>query len=190
VNEFLDEAHSRALDAYHEEVARRPEGLDEAEVAEAVALSAIFVSTLKVTRLKEVEFSWDRALAFQGDSGPYLLYAYARINGIKQKAAEAGIVLSPGANRELLHEQSAFELAERLAALEETLEKVAAEYEPAHLVSYGLDLAYAMSKAYLELKVVGEAPALAEARLALFEASRIVLGLCIRLLGMKLIQRM
>jgi arginyl-tRNA synthetase len=190
VNDFLDEARSRALDAYREQNSKRPLGSNEDEISEAVALSAAVFSTLKTTRLKEVAFDWDRALAFHGDSGAYLLYAYARINGIRRKAAEAGISLRPAAHLELLNEECAFKLAELLDDFGDRLDRVVAENEPAYLASYGLDVAYAISKAYPELQVLGEAPELAEGRLALFEATRVVLGLCIRLLGMKPVQCM
>ena len=85
LNEFLDEAYERALEAYHTQVSKRPEGLDDTEVARAVALAAIVFSNVSRTNIKDVHFKWEHALEFQGDTGPYLLYACARINGIKEK---------------------------------------------------------------------------------------------------------
>ena len=196
LNHFLDEAYDRALIAYREQVSKRPEGLDEEVVARAVARAAIVFSTLNRSRLKDVHFSWDTALAFQGDSGPYLLYAYARINGIEEKARESGIVLSGDALRSgtvdgvLLGEESAFQLLSLLADFFKTLERATEDNEPAHVSAYALDVAKAFSRAYNELKVIGADRPVAEARLLLFEAVRRVLKECIELLGMETIDRM
>lgn len=190
LNEFLDEAYERALAAYREQVSKRPEGLDESTVAEAVALAAIIFSNLARSRLKDVHFSWEHALAFQGDSGPYLLYAHARMNGIRERAQENGIVADASKLESLVQEESAFLLAAALAELPEILRKTIEENEPAYLASFALEVAKAFSKAYNELKVVGEESSLAGARLALFEATREVLAESISLLGMKVIDRM
>jgi len=190
LNEFIDEAYDRALHAYHSQVTKRPEGLDEVEVAEAVALAAIVFSNLSRNRIKDVHFSWDHALEFQGDTGPYLLYAYARLNGIAEKAHEAGIQASTEVGAEAFEDESAFRLASLLDDFSDALRKTVEENDPANLAWYALDLAKSFSKAYNELKVLGAPASIAGARLALFEATRLVLGESITLLGMKRIERM
>lgn len=191
LNDFLDEAYERALTAYREQVTKRPEGLDETAVAEAVALAAIVFSTLSRGRLKDVHFSWDNALAFQGDSGPYLLYAAARIHGIRERAAEQGIHSTPNVRGELLAEESAFQLASILDDLPTVLERTIAENEPSHLAAFGLDVAHEFSRAYNDLKVIGEPDSeRARARMSLFDATRKVLLTVIELLGIRAIERM
>ncbi len=190
LNSFLDEAVERATEAYREQVSKRPEGLDETEVARAVSLSAILFGTLARTNGKDVHFDWKHALEFQGDSGPYLLYAYARINGIKSKAIAAGIDPSHPFSPELLTEDSAYALCSVLSNFEETLEKTVADNEPSYLCAYALELAKAFSKAYLELKVLDAEAEVASARLALFEATRLVLKKSLMLLGIETIERM
>lgn len=190
LNDFLDEAYERSLTAYREQVSRRPEGLDEEAVAEAVALAAILYSTLGRSRLKDVEFSWQHSLEFQGDSGPYLLYAYARINGIKEKAAAAGITLPATVDASKLTDDHAFSLVSLLGDFDSVLARVAEENEPAYLAAYAHEIAKTFSKAYQALKVVGEEPKIATQRLALFEATRRILGTTLELLGMRLIERM
>ncbi len=187
LNDFLDEAYERSLKAYHEQVTRRPEGLDEKEVATGVSLAAIIFSNLSRTRLKDVHFSWEHALEFQGDSGPYLLYAYARINGIKDKAE---VKPSEAIDGSLLAEASAFELASELDRFSDILEDVVKDSEPAHLANYAISLAKSFSRAYNELKVSGVEENLAIARLSLFEATRLTLKTSIELLGLKILERM
>lgn len=190
LNDFIDEAIERALTAYREQVSRRPEGLDENKVATAVGLSAFIFSTLSRGRLKDVNFSWDDALQFQGESGPYLLYAFARINGIKEKALEANIKLESNFNLKEIESEVAFDLANTLADFQDCLIQTTKENDPQILASYTIDLAKSFSKAYNELKVVGEEIDLAKTHLALFEATRIVLKECIELLGINTIERM
>ncbi len=190
LNDLLDEAVERAHTAYREQVEKRPEGLDDAVVAEAVGLGAIIFSSLNRSRIKDVQFSWEQALAFQGDSGPYALYAFARINGIKEKAEASGLRFASKLSDTDLPEEGAFQLALLLDEFELMVERTAADNEPSHLSAYALDLAKALSRAYLDLKVIGAEKNIAEARLALFEATALVLKETLALLGMKTVERM
>ena len=190
LNDFLDEAFSRALTAYNDQVSKRPAGLDENEVAQAVSLAAIILSTLNRSCIKDVHFSWDTALAFQGDSGPYLLYSAARINGVKEKALAAGIAIPKNVSGKFLEEDASFALVQQLENFSNVLERVAAEYEPLGLVTYALELASTFSRSYNGLKVIGEEAELSSNRLALFECVRIVLTTSMKLLGMRPVERM
>ena len=190
LNHFLDEAFERSLAAYREQVSKRPAGLDEHQVAEAVARAALVFSTLNRSRLKDVHFSWEHALAFQGDSGPYLLYALARVNGVREKALEAGLTIPSAVHGHALIEESAFELAAVLAEFDDRLALTIKDNEPAHLAAFGLEIGKAFSRAYNELKVVGEESQTGTARLALFEATGKVLREVIELLGMIPLERM
>lgn len=190
LNDLLDEAFERALKAYQAQVSKRPEGLDENQVAEAVGHAAIVFSTLHRSRIKDVHFSWDTALEFQGDTGPYLLYAVARINGIKERAQTAGLSLPKKLKIENTAEESFFHLASALDEFDEALERTITTHEPSELSTYALEVAKLFSKAYNELKVVGEEKSVAEARLALFDCTRRTLATALELLGCRVIERM
>ncbi|MCC6220092.1 MAG: arginine--tRNA ligase [Deltaproteobacteria bacterium] len=190
LNDLLDEAKERALDAYKTQVAKRPEDLDEEVVATAVALGAIVFSNLSRSRLKEVTFSWEHALEFQGDTGPYILYAYARINGIKKKAKEHGIFTSASIDTNLICDDSAYQLVKLIAEFDKAINRTIEFSEPSYLANYALELAKGIAKSYLDLRVIGEEAALATARLSLFEAARQTLGTAIELLGMRKLEQM
>lgn len=190
LNGFIDEAENRALTAYREQVTKRPEGLDEQSVAHAVAQAAVMFSTLSRSRLKDVQFKWEQALAFQGDTGPYVLYAYARINGIKEKALEANISPALQCDGSLLTEESARYLILLLADFTNTVERTATECEPSILANYALDVAKAVSKCYLDMHVIGVDKSLASTRLSLFEAAKLTIGRCLELLGITPLNRM
>ena len=195
LTELLDEAHERALDAYRNQVAKRPEGLDENTVAEAVGQGALVFHYLKQSNIKELHFDWNDALNFQGDTGPYVQYALARLNGIQEKAAAAGITASKAFDGNALvaadgNDGKAYAIVAILARFPDCLNRVAQENEPYHLTQYILSLARAISSAYKDLRVVGEEAQLAGARLALFDACRNVLKTGMTLLGIPAIERM
>ncbi len=190
LKDFLDEAHQRALSVYTEQVETRPEGLNEEQVAESVAIGAIYFYFLSHSNIKDFHFRWEEALNFQGDSGPYIQYALARLYSIAQKAEESGISLSEQFNAALLTEESVRELVTKLGQFGEVLDRVAHDYEPYYLAQLLLDIARTFARAYRELRVVGQPADIAGARLALFTATRYVLETGMTLLGMPAVQRM
>jgi arginyl-tRNA synthetase len=188
---LLDDAHERARDAYQSEVTKRPEDVNIEEVAEAVGLGAIYFNYLNRTNIKAFNFSWEEALNFRGDTGPYLLYAAARLFSVEEKAKEEAITPSARVAGEKLPEAEAWELCTVISRFSSVLEKTAQDYEPSHIATYALDLAKAISRAYLTLRVLGvEDKGVAQARLSLFVAARTVLLIAMRLLGMKPLTRM
>lgn len=190
LKDFLDEAHQRALSVYTEQVATRPEGLNEEQVAESVAIGAIYFYFLSHSNIKDFHFNWDEALNFQGDSGPYIQYALARLYSIAQKADEAGISIGAEFDASLLSEESVRELVTKLGQFNEVLDRVAVDYEPYYLAQLLLDIARVFARAYRDLRVIGQPAEIASARLALFTATRTVLETGMTLLGMPAIQRM
>lgn len=190
VDDFLDEAHERALKAYREEVEKRPEGVNEAAVAEKVALGAVYFYYLSHSNIKDFRFTWEQALSFQGDTGPYVQYALARLNSIAAKAGEAGINYSGGFNAELLKDDAAYELVSAVSRFGEVLQKTADEYEPYYITQYVLEVAKSFAGVYKTLRVIGEAPETAKARLALFDALKHVLHCGLYLIGVPPVEQM
>lgn len=142
---LLDESVARALDAVTQ---RNPElTLDErTRIAEAVGVAAIKYTDLSSDRVKDYVFSFDRMLAFEGDTGPYLLYALVRTRSIFRKARERfddvdaarGAPFAIGA-----HEEKT--LALTLLRYPNTLAAVADACEPHRLCAYLYELANAFS---------------------------------------------
>jgi arginyl-tRNA synthetase len=190
LKDFLDEAQQRALAVYTEQVDTRPEGLDEKQVAESVAIGAIYFYFLSHSNIKDFQFRWEEALNFQGDTGPYIQYTLERLYSIETKAAAAGLSLAEDFDATLLKEESVRELVTKLAQFSEVLERVARDYEPNYLAELLLDISRCFNRAYRELRVVGQETALAEARLALFRSVRYVLETGMTLLGVPPVQRM
>ena len=187
LEELLDEARNRARDYMSANVDKRPELEDEEAVAEAVGIAAIFFSDLSKQRIKDYNFSWERAISFEGDTGPYLMNAHARIAGIIRKC---GIEIDPEADVSLLQEPSAHNLVSLVSRYTEALREAARTYEPSILAAYLLDLARALHSSYKELRVKGEEEKLAGARLLLFAVVKNILAGGMKILGIRPLEKM
>lgn len=184
---LLDEARARALKAMRETIEKRAEVDDEEAVAEAVGIAAIFFADMSKQRVRDYEFDWQRALAFEGDTGPYLLSAHARIAGIIRKC---GIEIDPGAELSPLIEPEAYALVKLIGRYPEVLREAARLHEPSTLATYLLDLAHGLHSGYQILRVKDEELKVARARLLLFNIVKNVLASGLGILGIPALERM
>jgi arginyl-tRNA synthetase len=187
--ELLTEAVARAEKAVRE---KNP-GLEQAEatrVAEAIGIGALKYADLSSDRIKDYVFDWDRMLAFEGNTGPYLQYAHARLCSIERKAAEAGATAGPGTPLALATEPER-KLAVELLMLEPVLASVERTLEPHKLCGYLFDLATTFTSFYESSPVLrAEDEATRASRLRLCQATRSALSLGLGLLGMAAPERM
>jgi arginyl-tRNA synthetase len=187
--DLLDEAVTRAGAA----VSEKNPNLDAAEatrVAEAIGIGALKYADLSSDRIKDYLFDWDRMLAFEGNTGPYLQYAHARICSIARKAADEGVAAPADAPLALATEPER-KLAVELLMLEPVLAVVEKTLEPHKLCGYLYDLATAFTSFYESSPVLrAEDAATRASRLKLCQTTRVVLGRGLELLGMAAPERM
>ncbi|HVR76091.1 MAG TPA: arginine--tRNA ligase [Planctomycetota bacterium] len=187
LEELLDEAKTRTLAHMREHIEKRSGLEDDDAVAEAVGIAAIFFSDLSKTRIRDYSFDWDRAISFEGDTGPYLMNAHARIAGIVRKC---GIDLDPAADLSPLVEPEAHQLVSLAGRYQTVLREAARHHEPSVLAGYLLDLAHALHASYRSLRVKDEEPRTARARLLLFTVVKDILASGLRILGIAPLERM
>lgn len=189
LNDLIDEAVARAERA----VAGKNPGLTGGErraVAEAVAVAAIKYADLSTDRIKDYVFSFDRMLAFEGDTGPYLLYALARIRSIFRKAEGAGLRLDPAAPL-VIAEPGERQLSLTLLRWPGAVRAVADALEPHRLCLFLHDLATAFSRFYDGCRVVDAPdPAVRGSRLRLCDLTARVLSDGLDVLGLPALDRM
>jgi arginyl-tRNA synthetase len=187
--ELLDEAVARAEKAVREKnPSLEPEAV--ARVAEAVGIGALKYADLSSDRIKDYVFDWDRMLAFEGNTGPYLQYAHARICSIARKAADAGISITPDTRLALATEPER-RLGVELLMLQPVLASVERTLEPHKLCGYLYELATTFTTFYENSPVLRADDAETRAsRLLLCQATRSVLALGLGLLGMTAPERM
>ena len=149
--------------------------------AEMVGVGAVVFADLSQNRVKDVTFEWDKALSFEGDTGPYLQYAFVRCNGIIDAVGKTG---KPRADSLVNPEE--LTLTKKLAEFPKAVDAADLKYEPHVIATYLLALARAFSAFYEKCPVAKEEnPGLKAARLELVKATRNVLETGLGLLNIK-----
>lgn len=190
LTDLIDEAVSRAEAV----VAEKSPGLtaeDRRAIAEAVGIAALRYADLSTDRIKDYVFSFDRMLAFEGNTGPYLLYALVRIHSIFRKAAERNVGEGWQAAEYQVLEPAEKTLALALLRYPGVVRSVGESLEPHRLCQYLYDLAGAFSTFFDACHVVtAEADQTRRSRLRLCDLTRRVLEDGLNLLGIPTLQRM
>lgn len=145
------------------------------DVAEAVGVGAIVFYYLSNNRIKDINFSMEEALSFDGNTGPYVQYTYARACSILERA---GVTDGTPAPAELtLTDPLEKVLCVTLSEFEERVRMALRDYEPSYITRYILDVATAFNRFYHDCAIVtAEDAAVRETRLALTRATKYVLG--------------
>ena len=145
------------------------------DVAEAVGVGAIVFYYLSNNRIKDINFSMEEALSFDGNTGPYVQYTYARACSILEKA---GVTDGTPAPAELtLTDPLEKVLCVTLSEFEERVRMALRDYEPSYITRYILDVATAFNRFYHDCAIeTAEDAAVRETRLALTRATKYVLG--------------
>ncbi|GAB6989011.1 arginine--tRNA ligase [Paenibacillus pini] len=190
LEDVLDEAAARALQTIED---KNTELENKQEVAEAIGLGAIIFGDLKNNRTNEVDFSLEEALNFDGETGPYVQYTYARTQSILSKHAASGyqedIKQCEQEESELLGD-SGWELLKILTRYAEQLVRGVQKNEPSVLARYVVEVAQAFNKYYNKERILTENMKLREARLALTQLTGEILSTILHILGLQTPERM
>ncbi|POR64277.1 arginine--tRNA ligase [Pseudomonas syringae] len=185
--DLLDEAEERAYTLVRE---KNPE-VAEAElrsIAKAVGISAVKYADLSKHRASDYSFNFDQMLSFEGNTAPYLLYAYTRVAGVFRKLGSA---FDASKGQIVLAAPQEQELAARLAQFTETLNNVAEKGTPHVLCAYLYDLAGLFSSFYENCPILGaENPDQQQSRLRLAALTGRTLKQGLDLLGLETLERM
>jgi arginyl-tRNA synthetase len=185
--ELLDEGRERAAAAIAERNPDLPEDAKQ-ELASTISLGAIKYADLSSDRIKDYVFDWDRMLAAEGNTGPYLQYALVRIRSIFRKLEQQGGT-APGEIR-IQHDRERA-LALSLIGFEAAVLAVASSLEPHRLCGFLYELAGAFSAFWVECPVLSaENPETRASRLALSQLTGRVLEQGLALLGIEAPERM
>ena len=178
----LDEAEARALTQIE---AKNP-GLENKEaVAHAVGVGAVKFYDLKTDRDNGYDFDLEAMVSFEGETGPYVQYAYARIQSILRKAA---FVPASDANY-ALNDAESWDIIKLLQDFPSIIQRAAEKYDPSIVAKYAINLAQTFNKYYAHTRILDENPE-RDSRLALANATGIVLKEALRLLGVDAPEKM
>ena len=210
LDDLLDEAHIRARGVVEQSSPDLPEE-EKGQVAEMVGVGAVIYNDLYQDPRRNITLDWERMLALEGNSAPYIQYMYARCRSIMRKAAEQGMgdggwgmedsipiphSSPPPALRlspipQLLTHPSEVALVKQLAKLPAAVREAGARYAPFVIAEWCYELARALSGFYRDCPVLkAETPELRSARLQLVTATAQALKNGMGLLGIKVPERM
>jgi arginyl-tRNA synthetase len=189
LGDLLDEAEERAYKIVSEKSAELPEA-QRKEIARVIGLGAVKYADLLPNRQSDYIFSWDKMLALQGNTAPYLVYAYARIKSIFRKAAETFNIQHSTLNIQLVAPEE-LTLAKHLLNFGITLEAVAEELRPNYLCNYLFELAGKFTSFYENCPVLkADDAATRDSRLALCDLTARVLKQGLETLGIETVEQM
>ena len=178
----LQEAISRAKAQIEE---KNPELENKEEVARAVGVGAVKFYDLKTDRRNGYDFDLEAMVSFEGETGPYVQYAYARIQSILRKAN-----FTPSADATYsLSDPESWEIIKLLQDFARVVKRAAENYDPSLIAKYAINLAQAFNKYYAHTRILDESPE-RDSRLALSYSTAVVLKEALRLLGVEAPEKM
>ena len=175
---FLDQVLKDAVSLAEQQIEEKNPNLsNKKQVAHDVGVGAVVFHDLKNDRMDNFDFDLEEVVRFEGDTGPYVQYTNARAQSILRKA-----------NKEIsmdnlsLNDDWSFAVAKALADFPAIVEKASEKFEPSIIAKYALDLSKKFNKYYANVRILDEDDQL-NTRLALVQATSIVLTEALRLLG-------
>jgi arginyl-tRNA synthetase len=193
---LLDDVISKAVELVKDIIKEKNPDIENIdETAHMVGVGAVVFSQLSVRRQKDVNFSWEEVLNFDGETGPYLQYTHARLCSLIRNY---DIEITPEIDYSLLDQEEEKRVIEHLLAdYPQAIKDAARQYEPFMIVMYLLKLAAAFNAVYQRKtpdgridKIVSDNKELSAARMALVRAVQSVLNSGLGLLGMRAPEKM
>ena len=177
LTDLFDEAISRVRAVIEE---KNPDCENKEEIARKVGVGAVLFNQLSTGRIKDINFIWEDALNFDGNTGPYVQYTYARTCSILEKAGEYSV---PSADVALCAEEK--EMISILARFSERVRQALDEHEPSVISRYLLDVCHAFNRFYHNCPILRASDEEKSVRLAICKVTRNVIGNGLWLIGME-----
>lgn len=164
---------------------KNPDIPDKEATARAVGTGAVIFGALCNNKIKDIVFSYDRVLSFEGETCPYVQYTVARCNSVLKKCGETKSFIVP----EKIEEEE-YGVVSVLAKFPEVVSSAAEKYEPSLVTRYALDLATAFNKFYIACKIATDDENIRNFRLNIAKAVKITLTNALALLGIETVEQM
>ncbi|MGL4876374.1 MAG: arginine--tRNA ligase [Clostridium sp.] len=185
LDDLLREAIDKTLEVINE---KNPNLENKEEVAKKIGIGAVIFTYLKNSREKDIVFDWKEILSFEGETGPYVQYSYARANSILERAKNVDY---SKVDYSLLNTKEEFELIKTLESFKKNIHNAIEKLEPCVITRYAIDVAKAFNKFYNAHSVLNlEDESLKVTRLALVKASCQVIKNALGLIGIEVVDKM
>lgn len=185
MEDLLDEAVKKTMGIIND---KNPDLPDKEEVAKEVGIGAVIFDDLYNGRIKDIVFSWDRMLNFDGETGPYVQYTHARACSVLKKAEY--VKGTAPIDYSVLTDDASVDVCKMLANYSAKIKEAASRYEPSVIARYLVDLSQAFNKFYHDNVILTDDENVRNARLAVVDAVRLVIRSGLEILGIKSPERM
>jgi len=166
---------------------KNPELEDKEEVSKQVGIGAVIFSDLSTRRNKDIDFDWDQALSFDGETAPYVQYTHARLCSLVRKY---GMPISTRVDYDVLSSEEEGRLVKLLEDFPRRIESTAANYEPAGICSFLIDVCSTFNRFYQKQRIITEDQKSTASRMLLVKAVQVTVKSGLSLLGIKAPERM
>ncbi|MBE5749843.1 MAG: arginine--tRNA ligase [Clostridiales bacterium] len=163
---------------------KNPNLPDKENTARAVGTGAVIFGALCNNKIKDIVFSYDRVLSFEGETCPYVQYTVARANSVMAKCGKGGEY------RNVNMSADEYEVISCLGKFGDIVKSAAEKYEPSFVTRYSLDLATAFNKFYMNCKIAVDDENVRNFRLKITKAVKITLTNALTLLGIETVEQM
>jgi arginyl-tRNA synthetase len=153
------------------------------QTAEMVGVGAVIFHDLFHQRIKNVNFSWDEVLNFDGTTGPYVQYTYARAKSILRKSTSD--IIDMTVNTDLLLNEASYNLVKEIASYVDKVKEAALRYEPSVIARYVCGLATVFNKFYNDCNILNAEYNVKAARLMLVDLTQKIIKAAMELLGIQ-----
>ena len=181
LEDVLKKCHEKCLEIIE---SKNPNLADKANIARQVGTGAVVFGALSNSKIKDIAFSYDKILNFDGETGPYVQYTAARIKSVLRKGGEIKPYVTPEVN------DDEYNLISVLSDFPDTVKGAVDKLEPFFITRYAIDVASAFNKFYFDCKIIGEEENVSNFRLDLCAATLTVLTNALTLLGIEVPERM
>ena len=177
---WLEDVISKCVEKAYKVVSEKNPALaNKDEIAEKVGVGAVIFGALYNNKIKDITFSYDKVLSFEGETSVYVQYTCARASSVIEKAGDFKPVLPEKLN----FTDEEFEVIKTLAAFPDTVKDAADKYEPSCIARYAVDLAQKFNKFYFDCKILTAEEGVKDFRFELTKATLRTLENALGLLG-------
>lgn len=181
--DILKESINKTLSIINE---KNPDIPDKDETARKIGIGAIIFNDLYNQRIKDVIFDWDKLLNFDGETGPYVQYTYARASSVLRKTGD----LDYNFDYSLLTDDASMDLLKEIDRYPSVVKEAADRYEPFLVARYSMDLSHAFNRFYRECQINVDDEALRTSRVGLVKITREIIRDSLSLLGIECPEQM
>ena len=184
---YAEQILHEAIEKIHEIInEKNPDLPNKEEVSRQVGIGAILFNDLYNQRIKDVIFNWDKILNFDGETGPYVQYTYARASSVLRKIGEVPDTI----DYNLLTDEASIGLLKEIERYPQIIKDAADRYEPSVIARYSIDLAHAFNKFYHECQINVEDETTKYTRTNVVKIVRYIIKDALSLLGIQCPEQM